>query len=65
MTVLYASRELKQAQPTRELDEQQLYDYILDWKKSWNSDEKKRALASTIRNLVLLGWMRVRISESL
>jgi O-acetyl-ADP-ribose deacetylase (regulator of RNase III)/uncharacterized protein YwgA len=65
MTVLYASRELKQAQPTRELDEQQLYDYVLDWKKSWNSDEKKQTLASTIRNLVLLGWMRVRISESL
>lgn len=65
MTVLYASRELKQAQPARELDEQQLYDYVLDWKKSWNSDEKKQALASTIRNLVLLGWMRVRISESL
>ena len=65
MTVLYASRELKQARPARELDEQQLYDYILEWKKSWNSDEKKQALASTIRNLVLLGWMRVQISESL
>jgi len=65
MTVLYASRQLKQAKPGEEVSEQQLYDYILGWKKSWNSDDKKHAVASTIRNLVLLDWMRVQISESM
>jgi O-acetyl-ADP-ribose deacetylase (regulator of RNase III)/uncharacterized protein YwgA len=65
MTVLYASRQLKQGNAAGELEEKQVYDYILDWKKSWNSDEKKDAVASAIRNLVLLGWMRARISESL
>lgn len=65
MTALYASRQLKQAHPGEEVEEQQIYDYILDWKKSWNSDEKKHAVASAIRNLVILGWMRARISESL
>ncbi|MCZ2112691.1 MAG: macro domain-containing protein [Anaerolineae bacterium] len=65
MTVLFASRQLKQAHPNEEVAEQQLYDYILEWKKSWRTAEKERAVASTIRNLVLLGWMRLRFSESL
>ncbi|MFH0350619.1 MAG: macro domain-containing protein [Chromatiales bacterium] len=65
MTVLYASRQLKQAKPGEEVSEQELYDYILGWKKSWSSDDKKHAVASAIRNLVLLGWMRVQISESM
>lgn len=64
MTVLYASRQLKQSS-TSEVAEQQIYDYILDWKKSWGSEEKKDAVASTIRNLVVLGWMRASISESM
>jgi O-acetyl-ADP-ribose deacetylase (regulator of RNase III)/uncharacterized protein YwgA len=65
LTVLYASRQLKRSRPADEIDEQQLYDFILGWKKSWNSDEKKHALAVAIRNLLLLGWMRVRVSESM
>lgn len=63
-TVLYASRHLKQADPEREITEEELLGYILDWKKSWNTDEKKAAISSAIRNLVILGWMRARISES-
>ena len=65
LTVLYACRHLKKAKIADDVAEQQLYDYVLDWKKSWTSEEKKHALASAIRNLVLLGWMRVQISESL
>ena len=65
LTVLFASRELKQAHLNEEIAEQQLYDYILDWKKSWRTDEKQHALASAIRNLVLLGWIRLQLSESL
>lgn len=65
MTVLYASRQLRRTKPSEEIAEQQLYDFILDWKKSWNTEDKRRALAAAIRNLVLLGWMRVQISESM
>lgn len=65
MTVLYASRQLKQAKDADAVAEEDLYDYILDWKKSWRTDDKKHAVASAIRNLVLLGWMRVQISENL
>jgi len=64
-TVLYASRQLKQNNATGEVDERQIYDYVLAWKKAWNNDRKKHAVAEAIRNLVVLGWMRARISESL
>ena len=64
-TVLFASRELKQSRGHTDVAEQDLQDYILDWKKSWRADDKSRAVANAIRNLVLLGWLRVRISESL
>jgi O-acetyl-ADP-ribose deacetylase (regulator of RNase III) len=64
-TVLYASRELKKKHPNEEVDEQQLYDFVLDWKKTWRTEVKQQALASAIRNLVMLGWMRLRFSESL
>lgn len=64
-TVLYASRQLKQADPEREITEEELLAFIQDWKKSWNTEEKKAAISSAIRNLVILGWMRARISESL
>ena len=59
------ARELKQARPGEEISEQQLYDYILQWKKAWSKDEKMRALSNAIRNLVLLGWVRLTISESM
>lgn len=65
MTVLYASRQLKRDKPGEDVSEQELYDYILDWKKAWDRDDKRQAVAEAIRNLVLLGWMRARISESM
>ena len=65
LTVLFASRKLKQAKRQHEVAEQDLYEYILTWKKTWRTDEKQKALASAIRNLVMLGWMRLQFSESL
>jgi len=65
MTVLFASRQLKQSKPQHDVAEQELFDYILDWKKAWRTEEKKQAVASAIRNLVMLGWMRLQFSETL
>src|ERR1043165_1603779 len=65
MTVLFAVQHLQLAFPHQEIAEQQLYDYILDWKKNWRSEDKRRALANAIRNLITLGWMRVSLSDSL
>ena len=64
-TVLFASRELKRAKPGEEVAEQQLYDFILDWKKAWRTEQKQQEVAGAIRNLVMLGWMRLQFSESL
>lgn len=65
LTVLYASRQIKQARSTETVTEQDIYDYILDWKKSWHTEEKQQAVANAIRNLVLLGWMKAEVSEKL
>ena len=65
LTVLYASRRMKESRPNTEVDEQQLFDFVLDWKKSWQNDEKKEAVADAIRHLVMLGWMKLTPSESL
>lgn len=65
LTVLYSSKQLKAAHPNEEVDEQQLFDYVIAWKKSWNTDEKRLAVANAIRSLLLLGWMKLRLSESL
>lgn len=62
LTVLFASRQLKKANPNREVAEQELYDYILGWKKAWATNEKRAAVASAIRNLVMLGWMNLQFS---
>lgn len=64
-TVLFATRQLKAEQLDRDISEQQLFDYIIAWKKTWSTQEKKEAVANAIRNLLLLGWMRLDFSESL
>lgn len=48
------------------VSEQDLFNYILEWKKPWKEDEKKKViLAETIRNLEMLSWVKLRFSESL
>ncbi|MGA9137422.1 MAG: hypothetical protein WBZ39_05760, partial [Methylovirgula sp.] len=63
ITVLYASRQVKQLKHNGEIADKDLFDFILDWKKSWRTEQKKEAVASAIRNLMLLGWVRLTVSE--
>jgi O-acetyl-ADP-ribose deacetylase (regulator of RNase III)/uncharacterized protein YwgA len=65
LTVLFASRQVKKGDRTADVEEQQIYDYILEWKKSWRDPAKKDAVAEAVRNLALLGWIRVRPSSSM
>lgn len=65
LTVLFASRQLKKGDRSAEVAEQQIYDYILDWKKAWREPAKSEAVAEAIRNLALLGWIRVKPSNSM
>ncbi|MBE9172159.1 macro domain-containing protein [Cyanobium sp. LEGE 06143] len=65
MTVLYASRQVKQARRADAVTEQDIYEYVLNWKTTWRTEAKRQAVASAIRNLLLLGWMKVQASEEL
>ncbi|MDX8409256.1 MAG: hypothetical protein R8J84_04320, partial [Mariprofundales bacterium] len=64
-TVLYSVRALKDKHGKESVSEQDVFNYIIDWKKSWSSDDKKEAIAASIRNLEMLGWMKVGFSASL
>lgn len=63
LTVLYASRQLKRNGTGAAVTEQELCEYVLNWKKAWRTEEKKKAVVEAVRNLVLLGWMRAQLSE--
>jgi O-acetyl-ADP-ribose deacetylase (regulator of RNase III)/uncharacterized protein YwgA len=65
-TVIFAVQNLKQERSPAEVSEADLFEYILDWKKLWGKDEAKReSVAEAIRNLQMLGWIKLQYSESL
>jgi len=65
-TVIFAVQNLKQERNPEEVSEADLFNYILEWKKLWKKDESKQeSLAEAIRNLEMLGWVKLRFSESL
>jgi O-acetyl-ADP-ribose deacetylase (regulator of RNase III)/uncharacterized protein YwgA len=64
-TVIYACRWIKARRPDPVVREQDILDYVLDWKPSWRSEEKREAVAGAIRNLVLLNWVKAEISENM
>jgi len=64
-TIIYACRQLKARKPGHAVTEQDILDYILNWKPSWSTDEKRSIVAQAIRSLVLLNWLKVEISESM
>ena len=65
-TVIYAVQNLKEERKPDEVSEEDLFRYILEWKKLWKKDEaKQKSLVEAIRNLEMLGWVKLRFSESL
>ena len=62
-TVFFSARKLKLNKAN--ISEAELLEYILDWKKCWNNEAKKKSIISTIRNLVILKWLDVEYSKSL
>lgn len=63
-TILYAARQLKRERNVT-VSEKDLYDYILNWKKKWQCNEKKISIADTIRNLEMLNWLKLNYSNDL
>ncbi len=64
-TVLYAARTLKTEENKNSVTEQDIFDFIIDWKKTWTGQEKRNSIVKAIRNLEVLGWLRLKYSESL
>lgn len=62
-TVFYATRKVKESQT--EVTEDDIYKYVIDWKKHWDNTEKRTNIANAIRNLVMLKWVDVKFSDSL
>ncbi len=63
-TIIYATRKLKESNEASSITEQELYDYVIDWKKKWDTEKKRTTIASTIRNLEMLDWINLNYSES-
>jgi hypothetical protein len=61
--VLFASRQLKRADREKAINENELLDYILAWKESWRTEEKASSIRGTIRELVMLSWMKAALNE--
>jgi O-acetyl-ADP-ribose deacetylase (regulator of RNase III)/uncharacterized protein YwgA len=64
-TVIYSCRWIKARRPDPFITEQDILDYVLEWKPSWRSEEKRDAVAGAIRNLVVLNWVKAEISEAM
>lgn len=64
-TVIYSAKHQKSIQNPASVSEQNVFDFIMDWKKSWQEEEKQRSVASAIRNLQMLGWVKLYYSDSL
>lgn len=62
-TVFYVIKKLKKQKDV--VSENEIYDEILTWKKRWDEPEKKKSIASTIRNLGMLRWIKADFSDSL
>ena len=65
-TVISSIQTLKQTYGSVGVSEQDLFDYIANSApKSMEHEERRFELAETIRNLEMLGWVKLRFSESL
>ncbi|MBN1972785.1 MAG: macro domain-containing protein [Sedimentisphaerales bacterium] len=62
-TVFYVIKKLKKQKTS--VSENEIYDDILKWKTHWDKPEKKKAIASAIRNLGMLRWIKADFSPSL
>lgn len=64
-TVIYSAKHQKGLHTPASVSEQDVFDFIMEWKKSWQVEGKQHAVASAIRNLQMLGWVKLNYSASL
>ncbi len=64
-TIMYALNELTHEGAVDLVSEMDFFIYILNWKKKWDTPQKREALASTIRYLASQGWVDMIYSADL
>ncbi|MBU4446059.1 hypothetical protein KJ656_13435 [bacterium] len=64
-TVLYSSRKIKKNNPTNEVNEKDIFDYVMKWKERRRPPLKGSDVASAVRNLVMLQWLKAKYSPEL
>lgn len=64
-TIMFALSELTlrgEKEPVTEMD---FYNHVINWKKAWDTPEKKDSLASSIRYLASTQWINLSYSDEL
>jgi len=56
-TILFSVKELKRN--SKNVTEDDLFQYIIGWKKTWKDQSKKSSVSETMRNLEALGWIKL------
>ncbi len=64
-TVLFAARTLEKKEKQEHVTERDVLQAVLDWKQRRKPALDPAEIASTIRNLAALGWLRVKPSDDL
>ncbi len=62
-TIMFAVDDLTtESELASEMD---FYEYIMKWKKDWDTDEKRESVAESIRHLAQKDWLKLSFSEEL
>jgi len=65
-TVIFSVQKLKSEKDPSKVTELDLFNYVLEWKKTWKNDvSKQKSVGDTIRNMQMLDWIKLQFSEEL
>lgn len=64
-TIMYSVKDLKKKTNWKKIDEKEVFDYVMNWKKRRKPPLNKEEIASSIRNLAILNWLDVSYSKDL
>jgi hypothetical protein len=56
-------RSTEQAEVVFTVTDEQIQNFIVDWKPAWAAEAKRLDVADAISNLAMLGWLKVEISQ--
>lgn len=62
-SIIYSLQKLKNDQ--EEVSDLDVLKSLLEWKKRWNTEEKRVSLVVSIRNLAILKWIKIQFSPEL